>query len=470
MSPELNALTVAEASRLIHQRKLSPVELTDASLNLISRVDKHLVSFVTVTADRARQEAKLAESEIMSGGPKSPVHGIPYGLKDVFETAGVLTTAQSRLLANNIPQRDSFVQQRLRAAGGVLLGKTTTWEFAHGVAAWDGFAPPAHNPWRLDRHPGGSSSGSAVAVAAGLIPAAFGTDTGGSVRMPAAVCGIAGLKPTYGLVSRRGVLINSYTHDHVGPLAWTAEDLAILTQVIAGHDPEDPSSVNLPVPNLLEALNGRVDDLTIGIPARWLQDQLPPSPATNAAFDAALDVFKQLGAKTVDIELPPVEDFNDAKRIIAMADLFAVHGKNLRARAEMFGADLRYRIIAGSLIRAEDYIQAMRVRTVLSRAVQGAFTKVDLMMLPTAEPAGLLEPVPPQMFFLRSTYTCAFSVSGNPALSICNGFDKDGMPTSLQIVGRLFDDATVLRAGHAYESVTKWRNRRPAAALEASKA
>ncbi|MBR0643060.1 amidase [Plastoroseomonas hellenica] len=455
-------LTLAEAARLIAARKLSPVELLDACLARIDAADARLNSFVTLTRDRAATEARAAEAEIMRSGPRGPLHGIPYNLKDIFETKGIRTTAQSRLLAEHVPTEDCDAQTRLAAAGGVLLGKTATWEFAHGGPSWDVLFPPARNPWDLTKDPAGSSSGSGASVAAGMALATMGSDTGGSIRGPAAACGIAGLKPTYGRVSRRGVLPNCFSHDHAGPLAWTVEDVAILMGIVAGHDPRDPGSADLPVPDYCAGLTGQVQGLVIGVPWHWLEEEAPLSPELRAGFDTALDVFRGLGASIRAITLPPLADYDACKKVIAMSELFAIHGPNLRTRPDLFGASLRYRIIAGGLIRAEDYVQAMRMRVGLASRMQAALRDVDLIMLPTAEPAKTLQPVPPETLFTRTNLTTAFNVSGNPALALCMGFGTDGMPLSLQIVGGLFDEATVLRAGDAYERATPWRERRPA--------
>ncbi|GEP55839.1 amidase [Reyranella soli] len=458
---ELAFLTIVEASRRIAKRELSPVELTEACLSRIAALDNQLDSFVTVTAERARTEAKAAEAAIMASAPRSRLHGIPYCLKDIFDTAGIRTTAMSKLLADNVPTRDSHCQEKLAAAGSVLLGKNATWEFAHGGPSWDVLFPPARNPWDRTCSPAGSSSGSAAAVAAGLSPATLGSDTGGSIRGPAAACGIAGLKPTYGLVSRRGVLPNCFSQDHAGPLAWTTEDVAILLQAIAGHDPEDPGSADVTIPDYSAALTGSVKGMVIGVPTAWLEKEAPPSPATMAAFEAALAVFRGLGASVRPVTLPPIEQFDDVKKTIAISELFTIHAADLRTRPELFGTSLRYRIIAGGLVRAEDYIQAMRLRTDLARSLQAVLSTADVLMLPTAEPAGKLEPVPHSSLFTRPSLTAAFNVGGNPALSVCSGFDTRGLPFSLQIVGRLFDEATVLRAGDAYEKATPWRDRRP---------
>lgn len=462
MGDDLHFLTIAQASALIAARQISPVELTEAYLKRIAALDHRLDSFVTLTAERARAEARAAEADIMRGGPRSTLHGIPYCLKDIFETRGIRTTAQSKLLADNVPDEDGFCQARLANAGGVLLGKTATWEFAHGGPSWDVLFPPARNPWNPDYSPGGSSSGSGAAVAAGFAPATLGSDTGGSIRGPAALCGLAGLKPTYGRVSRRGVIPNCFSHDHVGPLAWTSEDVALLMGVIAGHDPGDPGSVDIPVPDYRAALTGGVKGLVIGVPGAWLDDELPLSAPTRAAFDAALAVFRDLGAEIRPVTLPPLRQYEDCKKIIAISELFTIHGADLRTHPDLFGASLRYRIIAGGLIRAEDYVRAMRMRTDLARAMQQVMATMDVLMLPTSEPASLLQPVPPESLFTHMSFMTAFNVSGNPALSICNGFTESGLPFSLQITGRLFDESTVLRAGHAYEQATTWRQRRPA--------
>ena len=457
---ELAFLTIAEASRLIAKRELSPVELTEAYLHRIETLDSLLDSFVTLTAERARAEAKAAEAAIMAGAAQPPARHplLPEGhLRNRrHPDHGHVQAAGGQRPDTRFP-----LPGEARAAGGVLLGKNATWEFAHGGPSWDVLFPPARNPWNRTCSPAGSSSGSAAAIAAGFAPATLGSDTGGSIRSPAAACGIAGLKPTYGLVSRRGVMPNCFSQDHAGPLAWTTEDIAILLQIIAGHDPEDPGSVDVAIPDYSAALTGNVKGLVIGVPVQWLEKEAPPSAATMAAFEAALDVFRGLGASVRPVTLPPIEQFDDAKKIIAISELFTIHAPDLRTRPELFGASLRYRIIAGGLVRAEDYIQAMRLRTELARSLQAVLATVDLLMLPTAEPAGKLEPVPHSSLFTRPSLTAAFNVGGNPALSVCSGFDTRGLPFSLQIVGRLFEEATVLRAGDAYEKATPWRDKRP---------
>lgn len=319
--------------------------------------------------------------------------------------------------------------------------------------------PPATRGNR-DHSPAGSSSGSGVAVAAGFSPATLGSDTGGSIRSPAAANGIAGLKPTYGLVSRRGVIPNCFSHDHVGPLAWTSEDVAILMQAIAGHGPEDPAPAAVPVPDYRAALTGDVKGLVVGVPWDWFEE-LPLSAATARAFDESLSVYKQLGAEIRPVSLPPLKDFDNAKKVMAVSELFTIHAQDLRTRPELFGASLRYRIISSGLVRAEEYILAMRACTGLARAMQTVMATVDVLMLPTQEPAGKLEPVAPESLFTKTSFTTPFNVGGNPTFYICNRYAENGLSFSLQIVGKLFDDATVLRVGDAYERATPWRGTRP---------
>ncbi|WP_116654820.1 amidase [Pelagibacterium sediminicola] len=458
-------LTIAQAAELIEKRDVSPVELTEAAIARIEKYDGVLHSFVTPTLERARREAAAATAEIAAGYYRGPLHGIPYGLKDVFDTAGLLTAAQSRTLGGNVPATDSHAQERLQAAGAVLMGKNATWEHAHGGPSWDVLFPPACNPWNPEHSPAGSSSGSAAAVAAGLCMLAMGTDTGGSIRGPAAACGIAGIKPSFGRVSRRGAMPNSPSQDHVGPLAWCVEDLAIALNVLAGHDPLDPASSRMPVPDYRAGLDGSIKGLRIGVPYAWFTEESPVNDETLAAFEESLKVLRALGAGIETVRLPPLVDFEDTKKILALCELFSLHGSGLREHPELYGANFRGRVLAGGLVPAEDYLRAQRVRTTLAAAVQTVLTEVDLLALPTAEPAGKLTPVPASSLFTKLAFNAAFSVSGNPALALCNGFAVNGLPFSLQLVGRLFDEATILRVGHGYERATPWRGQRPTAGL-----
>ena len=464
MAKELYFTTIAEANRAFAARKLSPVELTRAYLDRIATLDRTLFSYLLVTADRALSEAAEAEAEIMRSGPRGPMHGIPYGLKDIYETKGLRTTAHSKLLADHIPADDCTVQKRLRAAGSVLLGKQATWEFAMGGPSFDLPWPPARNPWDLKRSPSGSSSGAGASIAAGLCAAAMGSDTGGSIRMPAAACGIAGLKPTYGLVSRKGVLANSFTFDHCGPMAWTVEDCALLLQVIAGYDPGDPGSADAPGVNYADALGKSVKGMRIGLVSDWYDEEVRAAPSVLAAMEASVRAFESIGCSVRKVTLPTLRDFTDAKTPITLAEIYSIHEADLKARPQDFGRSLRYRVMPGALLRAEDHVQALRWRAELTARVLGVLRDVDVLLtVGSFEPAPLLaEEDPPVIIGAKTpSVTAPFNLTGMPALTVCNGFDAAGLPLGMQIAGRPFDEATVLAVGHAFEQATNFRSRRP---------
>lgn len=461
-------LGVAELGKAYRSKSLSPVEVMQACLDRISACDSRLDSFLTVTAERALADAQRAEQQFMQEIDLGPMHGIPYCLKDIVETAGIRTTGQSRSLADYIPAEDAFLETRLRDGGGVLLGKNTTWEFAHGGPSWDVVGPPARNPWNTDRHPSGSSSGTAAAVAAGFAACGIGTDTGGSIRLPAAVCGIAGMKATYGRVSRRGVMPNSFSHDHAGPIARSARDAALMLSVIAGHDPRDPGSAAHPVADYTASLDGNCRGLVIGVPWAWLDEEAPFAPDVRKAFEDALALLADLGAKIRGVELPTLEAYSDSKKTIAMTELWCMHRRTLRETPELLGESLRWRIQCGALIRGEDVIQAMRMRAALTRATHRVMEDVDLIATPTTAPAGRLEPTPHSWLFDHKSYTTPFNSTGAPALTVVSGFDADGMPYSLQLAGRPFDEATCFRAGDAYERAAGWLDRRPSLDLPAA--
>ncbi len=456
-------LTIAEAAALLERRALSPVELVEAALGRIERLNPTLHAFITVTADTARARARAAEARIAGGGYRGGIDGIPLALKDNIETAGVRTTSHSRLLADHVPARDATVAARLAQAGGILVGKTATFEFALGGPSWDLPWPPAVNPWSARHLPGGSSSGSGSAVGGRLVPAAIGTDTGGSVRWPAAVCGISGLKPTYGRISRRGVHPNSFSLDHCGPMARTVEDCAILLAATAGHDPEDPGSIDEPVPDYRAALGGSIAGLRIGLVRHWYAETA--APEIVRAVDAAAAQLTALGAVVEEIALAPLVDYVDCKTTLSLGELYAIHEKDLKTRPQDFGKRLRSRVIAGALLRAEDYVQAMRWRTELTTRMFAQFRRFDLLAT-----AGWLTPAEPNdpqgedFFKTRLLVTMPFSLTGIPALSVPCGFSPDGLPLSLQIGGKPFDEATVLRAGDAYQRSTAWHRRKPSLA------
>lgn len=457
---ELCELSIAEAGALLKSKSISPVELVDASLANIDRIDARLHAFITVAGDLARLAAKASEARFAKGQSLGPFDGIPFALKDNIETRGVRSTSHSRLLIDNVPTEDAEVAARLSGAGGCLIGKTSTFEFALGGPSWDLPFPPALNPWNLAHLPGGSSSGSGAAVAARLVPAAIGTDTGGSVRWPAAVCGIAGLKPTYGRISRRGVHPNTFSLDHCGPMTRTVEDCAIMLGASAGYDPRDPGSIDEPVPDYHAALTGSVKGLRVGLVRHWYDGAATPD--VTAAVDAAARQLTELGALVEVIELAPLGDYIDCKTTISLCELYAIHEKDLKTRPQDFGQKLRTRVIAGGLIRAEDYVQAMRWRAALTTEMMAQFRRFDLLAtagwLNPAEPA---DPDGVDFFKARMIVTMPFSLSGIPALSVPCGFSADGLPLSFQIAGKPFDEATVLRAGDAYQRVTEWHLRKP---------
>jgi aspartyl-tRNA(Asn)/glutamyl-tRNA(Gln) amidotransferase subunit A len=463
MTSELCYLSIAETGPLLKSQQLSPVELTNAFLDRIEAIDARIHSFVLVTREEALRQANEAEREIASNRYRGPLHGIPIGLKDLIETAGIRTTAHSKVLIDHIPAEDATAVSLLKNAGAVLLGKLGCLEFAHGSPSPDQAWPAVRNPWNPEHgFTGGSSTGSASAVAAGLVMGALGTDTGGSIRNPASFCGIAGLMPTYGRVSRKGVIPYSFSLDHCGPMAWTAEDCAIMLQAIAAYDPGDPGSADLPVPNYSADLNMGIRGMRIGVIRHFYESHLPLEDETRRAFETALQELTKLGALLEEVKLRELEDYDDCKVIISEAEFFAVHEKDLLERFQDYGANLRFRAVPGGLIRAVDYIQAQRQRAKLVAEMQTLFAGYDAMAtLCTYGPAPKMSMDEPTHFFQRPNLTAVFNVTGNPAISICTGFDRTGLPLAMQIVGRPFAEVTILRIAHAYEQATPWRQRRP---------
>jgi aspartyl-tRNA(Asn)/glutamyl-tRNA(Gln) amidotransferase subunit A len=456
-------LSIAEAASLIAAKRLSPVELTRAYLDRIERLNDTLHAYVRVLHDDALAATREAEAEIMAGRHRGPLHGVPIGLKDIYDTAGIATEGGSQLCLGRVPAEDATTTRLLKQAGAVLLGKLTTWEFAIGGTAFDTPFPPARNPWNIAHDPAGSSSGSGAAVAAGLCAMAMGSDTGGSIRWPAAWCGLAGLKPTYGRVSRAGIMPLSFSLDHAGPLTWTVEDAAIALQAIAGHDPCDLASANRPIPDYRASLVASdLKSTRLGVPRAMFERDCLASPEMLAAFNKSLEVLRELGAGIAEIELPPLALYNATAFLIARAEGFAIHEKTLRERPQDYGALARDRLTIGAYIRASDMVQAMRRRLMLVEATMAAMRGLDALLLPTApDPAPRLAELAPYFGNQRPTYMRPFNLTGQPALAVCNGFDEAGLPLSMQIVGRCFDEATVLRIGNAYERATSWRERRP---------
>jgi aspartyl-tRNA(Asn)/glutamyl-tRNA(Gln) amidotransferase subunit A len=459
-APDLVNMTMAELGKQFRDGTLSPVKLTEACFDRIRRLDPRLNSFITLTPDRALADARRAQGELGQGIDRGPFHGIPYALKDNVDTARILSSSHSKIYADRIPAQDAVVAAKLRDAGGVLIGKTATFEFAIGGPSWDLPWPPARNPWNRDYLPGGSSSGSGAAVGARFVLGAIGTDTGGSIRWPAAVCGVTGLKPTYGRVSRRGVHPNTFSLDHCGPLTRTVEDCAIMLGAVAGHDPLDPGSIDEPVPNYRGRLTGSIRGLRIGLVRHWYETH--GHPELIASMAEAVRTLRSLGADVEEIVLDDLQDYVDAKTIISSAELYAVHEKDMKTRPQDFGQKLRMRVMPGALLRAEDYVQAMRWRTELVTRMMRAFEKFDV--LATAgwfAPADPADPNGTDFFRSRLLATMPFSLAGIPALVLPCGFSQSGLPLSLQIGGKPFDESTVLNTGYAYQMATDWHLKMP---------
>ncbi|MBM3357635.1 MAG: amidase [Betaproteobacteria bacterium] len=461
MNDELAFATLADASRLIRARKLSPVEYADALLNRITALDPQVNAFITVTAERAREQARQAEAEIVGGRYRGPMHGIPVALKDIYNTRGILTSGGSRICIGNIPQQDATTTRMLHDAGAVLLGKLQLHEFAHGGPSFDLPWPPSRNPWHLEHVTGGSSSGSGAALAAALVPASLGSDTGGSIRNPASYCGIVGLKPTSGLVSRAGVIPNSFTLDHCGPMARTVEDCAILLQAIAGHDPNDGGSVAADVPDYRAALDPDIRGLRVGVLRHYWEEDQPAHPDVGQAMEAAIEVFARLGARIEVCRTRPLRDYFDVKMIVGESEIYTIHHANLVARGGDFGRDFLGRILPACLFRSSDYVQALREQRRAIADMQPLYAKYDVLLTAGLGPAPRFDAHRTTTFWRKSTDIFRPSnVTGSPSLVLPNGF-SNGLPLGMQINGRPFDEATVLRAGHAYQLATDWHMRRP---------
>ena len=459
---DISFLTVAELGRAYERGETSPVAAARALLDRIEALGGPLHAFIRLTPEVALREAEAAERELRAGRRRGPLHGIPYALKDIIETAGIPTTGHSKLRQDHVPKEDAAIAKRLKDAGAVLLGKLATWEFAHGGPSFDLPWPPARNPWNTDYLPGGSSSGAGAAVAAGFAPFAIGTDTGGSVRGPAAFCGLAGLKPTYGRVSRRGVFPNTFTMDHCGPLTRSAEDIGTVLQAIAGFDPGDPSTEDCPVPDYGAALGDGVRGLRIGLVDGWHQHP-GAHPDLAGAIDAALGVLEGLGAQVERVSLASLRDYTDCKSIISAVEHYAIHAEEFRTRPQDFGRIFRNRVLPGALIRAEDYVQALRWRTVLAREQAMALKRVDAFVTAGAlTVADRANPEAVDKFADGVSITQPFSISGVPALTIPCGFSRaEGLPLSLQIAAGPMQEAVVLRIAHAYQGATDWHRRHP---------
>ncbi|OYU49231.1 MAG: Asp-tRNA(Asn)/Glu-tRNA(Gln) amidotransferase GatCAB subunit A [Rhizobiales bacterium PAR1] len=453
MAKPLHEFSIAEAGAALRAGSLTATKLTEDALARIDALDSGIDSFIKITRERALSDAAQADADFKAGIDKGPMQGIPYGLKDIYDTAGITSTCHSKLRVDNVPEADAVVAAKLAAGGGVLLGKLATHEFALGGPSFDLPFPPARNPWNRDHIPGGSSSGSGAAVAAGLCRMAMGSDTGGSIRGPAAYCGTVGLKPTYGLVSRRGVFPLSYTLDHCGPLSWTVEDTAITMEVITGHDPLDPASENVPKPEFRRALDWGVHGVKIAMPRHFFAKAEGVSQETLDAIDNVASLLTKGGAIVEEVTLPDYELFNAVGRVVMFSEAFAIHEQDFQTRPLDFGRLTFTRMVLGAMTSAADLTQALRLRRELSVAVNHKLLKDydAILCASTLAPAPRFDEMssgfPPNW----PIQTMPFNVTGNPALSQPAGFSKSGLPLSVQIVGRPFDEPMVLRIGAAIE-------------------
>ena len=468
MSPaDLCFLSITEAAKLLESKILSPVELVEAHLDRIAETDDKLNAFITLLADDARMAARKAEAEILGGRYLGPLHGIPIGLKDLYYTKGIRTTIGSKIMGDFTPDYDAAVAESFQKAGAILMGKLQMHEFALGGTSENPHYGPARNPWNVGRITGGSSGGSGAAVASGQCMGALGSDTGGSVRIPAAACGIVGLKPTYGLVSRHGVFPLSHSLDTVGPMTRTVRDAAILLNAIVGHDARDPSSVKRPVEDYSKGLDQGVQGLRIGVPQEYFYEMIDDEVAL--AVKAAAAVLEGLGAAVEEVSIPILDQAIAISGPLLLAEAAEVHMDSLRHRAEDFGADVRARLQVGAATPATDYIKAQRARVVFNREVASVMKDYDLLMAPTV-PIGApslddervsVGGEEHQKLAVMPRLTRPFNITGTPTISVPCGFTSDGMPIGVQLSGRAFEDALVLRAAQAYESATDWHTRRP---------
>lgn len=450
---ELTDLSLTEARERIRRREIGPVELTRAHLERIERLDRRINSYITVTADAAGDAALAAEAALGRSipGMLGPLHGLPLGLKDLLDLAGVRTTAGSRFFTEHLPAEDADAVQKIKAAGAVILGKHNMHEIALGLTTVNPHFGACRNPWAPDRIVGGSSGGSAAALAARLCLGALGSDTGGSIRVPAALCGIVGLKPTRGRVSLSGTVPLSWNLDHIGPMARRVRDVALILQVIAGYDPADPYSVNVPVPDYLVGIERGIRGRRIALLAGEYFSVTDTEVRT--AVDRAAGVVEDLGAHVEPVDVPELHTAALSNGRMTTADAAAFHFERLRDHAQDFGADVRSRLQAGADLPLRDYIEARRFQAEARRRFTLLFEKYDLLMLPTtATPAPLIEgPDAIEMARLLTRYTAPFNLTGLPALSLPCGFTAAGLPIGLQLVAAAWEEAALLRAANAYE-------------------
>ncbi|MBZ5654829.1 MAG: aspartyl/glutamyl-tRNA amidotransferase subunit A [Acidobacteriia bacterium] len=459
---------IHQLAPLLQKKEISPLELFDAAIERIHQLQPKLNSFITITEEQGRRAATEAESEIRKGQYRGPLHGIPISIKDLFATRGVRTTAGSKILAKWIPDYDATAVARLHRAGMVLVGKTHMHEFAYGVTNDNPHYGPARNPWDPSRVPGGSSGGSAAAVASSQCAASLGSDSGGSIRTPAAVCGVVGLKPTYGRVSRWGAIPLAWTLDHVGPLTKSVEDAAIMLAAMAGPEANDPSASSRPLPDYRKEIHESIRGLRLGVPRQYFFQHVDPE--IERLVSAAIRQLESLGATHVEVEIPDLENCSAMEAHITLAEATSYHEPYLRKQADDYGPGVRTNLEAGRYLLATDYVKSQRARTLLQRNFNEALQHADVIVSPT------LPALPPRVgevwvqsgdlrehvidAFLR--FNIPYDLTGLPAISVPCGFSSAGLPIGLQIAGRAFEEATILKVALAYERSTSWHLARPA--------
>ena len=467
MAEVLIARPIHELAPLLEKKEISPVELFNEAMERIHRLQPKLNSFITITEEEARKAATEAESEIRKGRYRGPLHGIPISIKDLFATRGIRTTAGSKVLAKWIPDYDATAVAHLQQAGVVLVGKTNMHEFAYGVTNENPHFGPARNPWDPTRIPGGSSGGSAAAVGSFQCAASLGSDSGGSIRTPAAVCGVVGLKPTYGRASRYGAIPLAWSLDHVGPLTKSVEDAAIMLAAIAGPDPMDPSSSSRPIPDYRKDMRASIRGLRLGVARQYFSENVDTE--IQKLVSAAIRQMEGMGATLVEVDIPALENCAAMEAHITLAEATSYHEPYLKKQADDYGPGVRINLEAGRYLFATDYVKSQRARTLLKRNFNEAFKWAEVIVSPTL-PA--LPPLVGEVWvksgdlrehvidaFLR--FNIPYDLTGLPAISVPCGFSSAGLPIGLQIAGRAFEESTILRFAHAYEQSTDWHLARP---------
>ena len=464
---EICYMGAGDLSKLVQSKEISPVEIIEAHLTRIDATEPVLNSFITLLADQARKAARQAEKDIQAGRYKGPLHGIPVALKDLYNTGGVRTTSGSRIFDTFIPTEDCTVAAKFHQAGAILLGKLNMHQFAYGPTGENPDYGHMHNPWNPDMVTGGSSGGSGSAAAAGQCTITTGSDTGGSIRIPAALCGIVGLKPTYGLVSRYGLSALSWSLDHPGPMTRTVEDTAITMNVIAGHDPKDVASAKVDIPDYTSALTGDVKGLRIGIVKEYFE--APLDPQVRKAVMDAISLLESMGAEIKEVSYPMFNQSQAISSTVLMAEATAYHRDLLEKDGHQLYEPVRQRLEAGLFISAAEYLRAQQARSIFDQQGRRLLDEVDLLAGPT-DPVTAPEILASKVMAgeqevgvvgALTQYTRPYNINGFPAISVPCGFSDDGMPIGLQLAGRPFDELTVLRAAHAYEQANDWHTRRP---------